>query len=332
MAPRLSFRHFSVGVKKCASGRSFSPLYKRSAACYYWYMSRFIFKPLYENPLFTFVALSDVHMRGNEKYRAKRLRKALLAIASNKQVDAIVLPGDVTDHGEEVQWQLLEELFAERHLPETVLCLGNHDMWTTTPSGKDDFFVSFALFRKYAPRITGKEYEKAYYRQDVRGYTFLCMASEGTDVGAYISPEQIDWLDKELNSLPADRPVFVVSHFALNKTHGLPRTFGDKKYTEMTGGFGAQSDAINAVLQKHSNVVLISGHSHMGLAKEKTYCTFEKVNNIHSVNLPCFMFPNHDGIFHWGVGMVVEVYADKTVFRFRNFVHNFWYKKYTFVI
>lgn len=295
-------------------------------------MSRFTLTPLYPDPLFSFVVLSDIHMRGNEKYRARRLRKALLTIASNKHLDAFVSSGDVTDHGEEVQWQLLEELFAERHLPTTVLALGNHDMWTTTPSGKDDFDLSFKLFQKYGSRITGREYDKPYFRQDVRGYTFLCMGSEGTDVGAYISKEQIEWLKDELNCLPFDKPVFVVSHYALNKTHGLPRTFGDKEYDDMTGGFGEQSDEINEVLQQHANVILISGHSHMGLAKGKDYGTFEKVGNIHSVNLPCFMFPNHDGIFHWGVGMIVEVYKDKIVFRFRNFSCNFWYKKYTFYI
>lgn len=296
-------------------------------------MKRLELKPLYNAPLFSFVTLSDIHMRGNEKYRARRLRKALLSIASTKYLDAFVSSGDMTDHGEEEHWQLFEEVLAERHLPETVLCLGNHDMWTTTPSGKDDFNVSFGLFRKYAPRITGIDCgDKPYFRRDVRGYTFLCMASEGTDVGAYVSDEQIKWLDEQLTELPADRPVFVISHYALNKTHGLPRTFGDKKYNDMTGGFGPQSDRINEVLQKHPNVVLISGHSHMGLAKEKDYGTFEKVGNIHSVNLPCFMFPNHDGVFHWGVGMVTEVYKDKIVFRFRNFVYNFWYRKYTFYI
>ena len=289
-------------------------------------------KPLYNAPLFSFVTLSDIHMRGNEKYRARRLRKALLSIASTKYLDAFVSSGDVTDHGEEAHWKLLEEIFAERHLPETVLCLGNHDMWTPGADGKDDYDAALRLFFEYGSRITGKKYDKQYYRQDVRGYTFLVMASEGTDVGAFISQEQIAWLDGELNSLPNDKPVFVISHFALNKTHGLPRTFGSKEYDEMTGGFGPQSDQINDVLQKHPNVILISGHSHMGLAMKKTYGTFEKIGNINSFNLPCFMFPNKFGIFHWGVGMVTEVYKDKIVFRFRNFVYNFWYKKYTFYI
>ena len=289
-------------------------------------------KPLQSDPLFSFVVLSDIHMRGEEKYRAKRLRKALLSIASTKYLDAFVESGDITDHGKEEHWKLAEEVFAERHLPETVLCLGNHDMWTPGPDGKDDYAAAFKLFQTYGSRISGKTYDKPYFRQDVRGYTFLCMGSEGTGVGAYISQEQIAWLDEELSALPADKPVFVVSHFALNKTHGLPKTFGDKEYDDMTGGFGPQSDQINEVLQKHDNVILFSGHSHMGLAKEKTYGTFEKVGNIHSVNMPCFMFPNHDGIFHWGVGLVVEVYKDKILFRFRNFLYNFWYKKYTFYI
>ncbi len=295
-------------------------------------MTRLTFKPAINDPIFSFVILSDIHMRGNEKYRARRLRKALLSIASNKYLDAFVSAGDITDHGEEAHWQLLEEIFAERHMPASVLALGNHDMWTTTPNGEDDFDAAFALFQRYGTRISAVSYQKPYFRQDVRGYTFLCMASEGTGVGACISPEQIAWLSDQLDSVPADKPVFVISHYALNKTHGLPKTFGDKEYDDMTGGFGPQSDEINAVLQKHPNVVLFSGHSHMGLAKKKTYGTFEKVGNIHSVNLPCFMFPNHDGIFHWGVGMVVEVYPDEVVIRTRNFLYGFWYKKFTYRI
>ena len=293
-------------------------------------MSRIVLKPLRPDPLFSFAIFADIHMRGDEKYRARRMRKALLSVASSKYLDALVTAGDNTDHGKEEHYRLLEEVFAERHLPPTVLCLGNHDLWTPGEDGKDDYDKAIDLFKEYGTRITGEKIDAPYFRRDVRGYTFLCMGSEGTGVDACIGNQQIDWLDKELASLPSDKPVFVVSHYALNKTHGLPMTFGDKDYDDMTGGFGFESDRINAVLQKHKNVIIFSGHSHMGFAKKKTYSTFEKVGNIHSVNLPCFMFFNHDGVFNSGCAMIVEVYPDEIVFRGRNYLYKIWYKRFTF--
>ena len=46
-----------------------------------------------------------------------------------------------------------------------------------------------------------------------------------------------------------DLPIFVISHWPLNQTHGLPLSFGDEDYDEMTGGMGEKSaDIENALI------------------------------------------------------------------------------------
>ena len=287
-------------------------------------------KPIAPDPIFRFVALADTHIRGDEKYRARRMRRALKAIERAKRIDAFVILGDITDHGYQKQWKLCEQIFSGFHLPPTILAMGNHDAWTHEENTPENFDDAIELYKEYTSKITGYARDRVYFRHDIGKFTFLTLGSEAPEKEAYIGEKQLDWLNAELGSVAPDRPVFVLSHFALNQTHGLPNTSGSKTDDVEVGGFGIHSDAVNAVLQQFPNAVLFSGHSHMGFAKKQSYSTVEKAGNILSANLPCFMFPNHDGKFDWGCGMIVEVYRDQIFFRGYNFLLNKYYKKYLF--
>ena len=107
--------------------------------------------------------------------------------------------------------------------------------------------------------------KKSYYSYDINGYTFIVLCTEkAVREKAYISPEQIAFLDSELKRATADgKPAFVMCHQAFQFTHGLPEVW-------KTGDMGEQSDLVRAVMEKHKTVFFITGHLHGGIF-EGTY-------------------------------------------------------------
>lgn len=280
------------------------------------------------------VLAADVHMR-DEPYRNRRLYDGLYDLEhAARPLDFLVSAGDTTDHGELSEWATVVRKTRGFHpAKEIIIALGNHDTWTTTLDRLDDNYdEAVKLYLHYTALLTGVPEQKVWFSREVGGYTFLCLGSESSSCDGTIGPEQQAWLDSRLAEAAADgKPVFVINHQALQQTHGLPYTSGSKNPPPDDGGIHEGNDEVRAILGKYKNVLLISGHSHMGLCGKFTkHATFEKVDSFYSVNLPCFMFWNHDGLVSCGYGYVMEVYDDKVLLRARNFIRRVWLPTYDF--
>ena len=132
-------------------------------------------------------------------------------------------------------------------------------------------------------------------------------------------------------------PIFVVSHWPVNQSHGLPETWGDDEPEPDDGGFGDQSDAVEAILKKYKNVFLISGHIHNGFANEDQintygYVSVESDGSFHSINLPSYMYMTIRGRISNGTGFNFEVYENKVDIRARSYSAGVWYTDYNFSI
>lgn len=296
------------------------------------------FAPLDEKNCRLFVAvIADVHMRW-EDYRMRRLSHGLFDMEhSERRLDALVVAGDITDHGETMSWRRTKEVFDKYEPAEKlIITLGNHDTWTTMPDPDEDGY-GFAkdLFLSYVEKLTGEREDKVYFTKDVCGYKFICLGSETSECDGSISDEQIGWCDLQLAEAAKDgKPVFVINHQPFLYTHGLPWTASrDKNPAPDAGGLKYGGDALKAVLRKYKNVIYISGHSHMGLSTARSkHPTFEDVGGFYSLNLPCYMFPNHDGFPNPGYGYVIEGYDDRILLRCRSFRNGAWAPWYNYRI
>ncbi len=282
------------------------------------------------------VLVADVHMR-DEPYRNRRLFDGLYDLENAAfPVDVLASAGDLTDHGELSEWAtIVKKTSGRKPAKEIVLAFGNHDTWTTTLEGGDNYDYAARLFLHFTEKLTGIKEDKVWFTRVVNGYSFICMGSEDNSCDGKIGAEQILWLDAELEKACENgKPAFVINHQALQQTHGLPVTSSagsNKDLPPYEGGIHEGNDEVRAVLGKYKNVLLISGHSHMGLSgKLKKYSTFEKVDSFYSLNLPCYMFWNHHGLPSCGYGYVLEVYDDEVILRARNFIRRVWLPAYDF--
>ena len=130
---------------------------------------------------------------------------------------------------------------------------------------------------------------------------------------AYISAEQIAFLDRELKRATADgKPCFLMCHQPFAFTHGLPGVW-------KTGDMGEQNDEVRAVVEKYKNVFFINGHLHGGVCNYAEEI-LNKENNVVSINIPGYRKENNFGHTDAGVGYLCEVFDNKVIFRARNFL------------
>ncbi|MBR0510146.1 MAG: metallophosphoesterase [Clostridia bacterium] len=285
-----------------------------------------------ENVRMTFAAISDIHMT-DSALRQGMLELGLYDMANaERRLDAYLMLGDNTDHGEPEQYDQLIAAMSKYDIADTVLLAeGNHDTWTTDESGADDTAAAQQNFIDFNKTAAGREIDKVYYSTEVNGYPFIFLGSEGSGVAAYISDEQLSWLRAEMDAAAATgKPIFVISHWPFKGTHGLPKTFGEADYDEWTGSLGEQNDAVEAIVKDYDNVFYMSGHNHAGFANDNAekiygYNSFETEGSLHRINLPSFMYMSIFGRISNGTGFVVEVYDDEVVFRARSFSAGVWY-------
>ena len=254
---------------------------------------------------------------------------------AEEKLDLLVHAGDITEHGYKAQWEKTEKLFNSYDIAEEIiLAPGNHDLWTEDESGR----TAKGLFMQYNYRITGRLVNNFYYSTEVNGYTFIVLCSERDDPYAYISDKQLSWLKSEMKKASKkDLPVFVICHWPLNQTHGLPVSWGDDDYNDMTGGLGEQSATVEKILKKYDNVFYINGHIHAGFSNEAEeskygYQSIESDGSFHSINLPRVNTTQNVGNSMIGTGYHVEVYENEVVFRARNYMTSTWIPRYDYTI
>ncbi len=262
-----------------------------------------------ENIRLTFANIADTHLIDNESATIN-LDNFFQDISNAKgKFDAVLIAGDLTDYGKVTEYNRFFNVFDKyKNIFKLFVTMGNHDVRFLFPRNQK---IIMDKVNEYLGINTNG---KSYYSYDVNGYTFIVIGTEKRVLEkAYITKDQIDFLDRELVRATKDgKPAFVMCHQAFAFTHGLPEVW-------KTGDMGEQNDDVRAVMEKYKNVFFINGHLHGGIF-EKTLEILNKDNNVISLSIPCYRKENNFGIRDCGVGYYCEVYDNKVIFTARNFV------------
>lgn len=256
-----------------------------------------------------FACMADTHLPNRES--AEKNLGNFFEDLGNSEVsfDAALMAGDIADYGFKKEYnRFFRVLDAQKAVGAMLVTIGNHD-------ARAIYKRNTKIVMKKVEEYLGIDTKgKSYYSYDVKGYTFVVIASEKRLLEkAHITKEQIAFLDKELARGTKDgKPVFVMCHQPFAETHGLPEVW-------KTGDMGEQNDEVRAVMEKYKNVFFINGHLHGGIF-DKTLEVLNEKQNCISLSVPGYRKPNNFGITDAGVGYYGEVYDDRVVFTARNFL------------
>lgn len=261
------------------------------------------------NVLLSAAIIADTHLPNREKAELNLNNVFIDLENSPEKFDAFLMAGDIADYGTKNEYKrFFRPLDNQKKVSKLLVTLGNHDA---------RFFYkqnSKIVMNKVDEYLGIKTNGKSYYSCDINGYTFIIMCTEKAVLEkAYISDEQIAFIDKELARGTKDgKPVFVMCHQPFANMHGLPEVWE-------TGDLGEQNDQVRAVMEKYKNVFFVNGHLHGGIY-ENVQDTVNEENGVYSISIPGYRKPNNFGIQDCGVGYFMEVYADRIVFRARKFI------------
>lgn len=192
--------------------------------------------------------MSDVHFNGDPNAaEVERFRRAVdftYRFAQDqpyKNFDALVVVGDMSNHGVEQELTLFKkEMDAALHEgTRALLCMGNHEFY----GGNQDFWRG----------VFGVEPNARY---TVNGYQFIAISPEKGTMkdGDYLYA--LEWFEKEIEE--ADRletdpnkPIFVFQHYPVS-----PTVYGGRGHDD----WGLED--LFDTLQKYPRVINFSGHTH----------------------------------------------------------------------
>lgn len=188
--------------------------------------------------MIAFAQVSDVHIGYGEEaqQRARRVFARLAALPA--PVDAVLVTGDVADHGDRAEYAIARELFDSVPYP-VFSCPGNHD----DRSG-------------FAQVLLGEGFDGGpINRVHIAGGAVfaLCDSTVPGKPGGYLADETLAWLGTVLDEAPPDAPVFVAFHHPPVDVHapyldGMRQT-GEERLAEVVRG-------------RQNLVALLCGHAH----------------------------------------------------------------------
>ncbi|WP_316845041.1 metallophosphoesterase family protein [Pedobacter psychrodurus] len=209
-------------------------------------------KNINRKPILTIAHITDVHIRSGDDAPA-RFEKCLKEIKKHK-VDFFLNGGDsihaadykdITRDSVTEQWGIWDNCIKQIAEYEVHSCIGNHDIWWAAPSTADEMY--------------GKEYvvkrlkiPNRYYSFSKKGWHFIVL--DGNNKNTALDSEQYKWLEAELERLPANTPVLLMSHYPILTVTGT-----------WEGGQHGDHKELKQLFYKHKDKVKVclSGHQHL---------------------------------------------------------------------
>ncbi|MGG6310015.1 metallophosphoesterase family protein [Paenibacillus macerans] len=265
-----------------------------------------------EEALLVFQVITDTHVRADAEHTHNaNLERALRDIATHGASSAgIMHVGDVTDHGfpaEYEEWQRILEQF-DGSLPPLYMTMGNHDV------GLGNWEERLGQF------LRGTGAEGIYHDHWIAGYHFIFLGTEeGLELFSSLSEEQLAWLDDKLGENAAgDRPVFVFLHQPLLNT--VAGSYEAQRW------YGVVQDAeLKAVLARHPQAILFTGHTHWELEAPHNYFDGQgKLPAMFNAASVAYLWTDADEHKDGSQGYYVEVYRDHVLVRGRDFARGEW--------
>lgn len=235
-------------------------------------------------PHFSFVAISDLHITPKLRGNTAAKRRAAWRWILNNEASFCLIAGDITNGSAEEEFSIAQAgLTSVVKKTPVLVAYGNHDYIPNNqgaaPSPESRKAFSDWIRQNAAKHgvIYQQSDEALYYACKVCGVQILCLDCAINYPSAAAGEEQLKWLDERLSESDGDRFRIVMSHFPLNSY--IPGLAGRRKKSFVRDSLKQQK-----ILEKHKNILFISGHTHYSLDSDSPSVLFDSENRIAYMN------------------------------------------------
>ncbi|ASU84148.1 hypothetical protein CDO52_16340 [Nocardiopsis gilva YIM 90087] len=198
--------------------------------------------------MFVIAHVSDPHIDTTERSRRRFGRVLDHLTALTRPVDAILLSGDVADHGAAEEYALVAKLLGQS--APVLICPGNHD--------DRDALRESALLPRSALAFPDQPGAPLHQVRQVGDMLFVLLdVTVPGEPHGELRADGVTWLRARLASAPAGSPVFIALHHP-------PATLGHPGIDDMGLRDGAP---LATVIEEFPDVVaVLTGHAHTAVS------------------------------------------------------------------
>ncbi|RYG20251.1 MAG: metallophosphoesterase [Chitinophagaceae bacterium] len=221
---------------------------------------------------FNYAFISDTHIGATTG--EEDLRRTVADINAQKNLDFVVITGDITEMGTNEELKLAKSIFSLLKIPYYIMP-GNHDTGWSESGG-----VSFI-----------KEFGYDKFTFDHKGYRFIACAS-GPYVrmsDGHIPRDATVWLDEVLKKTPKDMPIIFLNHYpidnSLDNWYEVTDRLKTRNIQYIINGHGHNNNAMNfegiPATMGRSNLRAkdsIGGYNIVNMTKDMVYFSIKKPN------------------------------------------------------
>ncbi len=221
---------------------------------------------------FKYAFVSDTHIGATTG--EEDLRRTVADINTQKDLDFVVITGDITEMGTNEELKLAKSIFSLLKIPYYIMP-GNHDTGWSESGG-----VSFI-----------KEFGYDKFTFDHKGYRLIACAS-GPYVrmsDGHIPRDATVWLDEVLKKTPKDMPIIFLNHYpidnSLDNWYEVTDRLKTRNIQYIINGHGHNNNAMNfegiPATMGRSNLRAkdsIGGYNIVNMTKNMVYFSIKKPN------------------------------------------------------
>lgn len=272
-----------------------------------------------QRPICSFFAISDLHITKDPRGKTAHKRRSAWRWIEKQNFDFGMIAGDVTNGGAEEEFLIAQkELEPLTDYFPIFIGYGNHDYIPNDP-GAVSSPESRARFSKWMQnKAASLGYTIDYhfglqcFEVAICGIQFLSIDCAACYPAAEAGQAQLEWLDERLTQSDNDRFRVVMSHFPLNNF--VPGRTSKKQTSYVRDSLKQQR-----VLEKHNNILFVSGHTHFTLDSDSLSVLVDEEHKIAYLNTASVgnVAPNQNRVkpgegkkTSGSMGLCIEIFED----------------------
>lgn len=305
-------------------------------------------KPDLGNKLYSFVALSDVHIgdtkpsdtaEGGLGTFEQRFQSAVNDFMADEDISFVVLCGDMVDDANDMTQLEKYQAIAQNATKPILTTMGNHEMTNILAKNKErvengEEKWSYENIRPYFEQALdstkGINRELHYcFTPEGSNDVFIMLGISGLySLSKSLSDTDIKWLHNILED-NKDKRCFLFHHyFPYDGSGDAVNCYG------LDGLQGTGGDAFYSLLKHYSNVIYFHGHTHAKFNVQEYHPmnTIDTMFGRYSIHIPSFTNPTdrvpngtkykYSEDRNAGEGYIIDVYENGIVLNGKDFVNN----------